>query len=237
MNITSFKKACKRYADAHSLPLSAAQETFSQFFGYPNFDAALKSAGKSLNSSKNSGENLLNHYWANFTRIEFNLVIHMLKKKFELENPSQDSLSWFSKSFVLFQAVTFSMDYLGLKPTSADEFRTHFSIDFMQKVANSDDLVLSNDPAGLGWYAKNLLPGFRSDVSPLKYTMSGADQFGYRLAYIEEAFLKCLSSLESQEGKEFLRSMLESMTAERRLPNKDEIGKLSEKINMLSIYA
>lgn len=236
MKTTSFKKACKRYADAHSLPLSTAQEAFSRFFGYPNFDAALKSVGRSADSGENSEHFHGNHYWVDFSKIEFTLLINMLKQKFEMENPSQDVLSWFSKSLTLLQAVLSSMDHLGLRPQSAAELRGYLSIEFLERIAHSDESALSDNPPGLGWYAKNLLPGFNVKT-PASINSGMRDQFGYRLAILETSILKNLVALETSEGKKFLHSILGPVVSQRRLPSQEEVQRLAGQINLLSIYS
>lgn len=242
MNITSFKKACKRYADAHNLPLSTAQEAFSRFFGFPNFDAALKSIGKSASADEHLDQMLDRPpgdcYWLDFSKVEFNLLLHILKEKFEKENQSQDALSLFSKSFSLLKALLSSMNYLGLKPLSASALRRYVSFEFLERAAYSDDIVLSDDPSGLGWYAKNLLPGF--SLSRPKSVIGNArarDHFGYLLGAIDASALNCLAVLENTEGKAFLHSMLENIVEQRRLPSKQDVELLSEQINLLSIYS
>lgn len=236
MNIKSFKKACKRYADAHSLPLSVAQETFARFFGYPNFDSALKSMGKTLDALDNFDLKNVEKYWLDFSKVEFNLLLQMLKEKFEKENPSQDTLSWFSKSFILLKAVLSSMNHLGIKPESASELRQYVSIEFLEKMAHSEDVVLSDHPSGLGRYAKTLLPGFDVNKPMSKNTMA-RDQFGYRLAILEAGILKELESLEHADAYIFLHELLGEITSQKRLPGAKEVEKLTEKVNLLSIYS
>lgn len=242
MKLEQFNKAAKRYSADAQLSLSTAQEKLSTYFGFQNYSALHGQLSGSLTPIKKSSSDIKNHVWCDLNKIEFLLLMHILKCKNRVGIVG-DGVSWVKKGEELL-SVVISFEHAAITGT---ELRKRASLQHMAKrfdnfYDESSDKDHDNWPEDMKRLASYLasLPGF--DLTNREPRFRNGEQHQYRLATIVGIFDTLIfiekkggtknlnvsvsmhdGKIKDRNGTTTLKDILSTMASLRRIPEHDEI--------------
>lgn len=223
--LTAFKKAAKRYADRHSLPLNEAQQAFSEILGFKTVHEALKrlevTESQSVENPPLAAKSIppespqSNIFWSGLTFAESKVVFNQLMRHPESFGLDSSSIHSVADARCVFNLGMHFLDLTRSGPVTSDEFLSATSLESILDLEErhnklrhlSEEYVRIKEDDDLERYFASLY-GFKEmdhrlnnyEPGKIKIEKHGIESHRHTLIYVNR-LISAIASLEAQRAK------------------------------------